>query len=173
VKSVFFALGFLRLFTLKALLPSSGSSSLFLIVPTFWSRHSPQHRMKNTRKCKACERPFVVDHRSSEQHAFCARAACQRRRRSQAQRHRRRTRRSVAAGNEAIRVRTRLQGTVKPSEAAIHLQNPLFIGLISMITGSTDLEEIQQVARKAYQQGRNILGLGSNGEPTNPTEQTG
>lgn len=62
---------------------------------------------------------------------------------------------------------------MKPSEADIYLDNPLFIGLISMITGSTDLEEIRQVARQAYQRGRNILGLGSNGEPANLSESTG
>ena len=62
---------------------------------------------------------------------------------------------------------------MKPSEAEIHLQNPLFIGLISLITGSTDLEEIQQVARQAYQRGRNILGLGRNGEPTNLARSIG
>ena len=172
MKIGFLGLGFLRLFTLKALLPSSTSSSLLLIVPFKRSGQPSAVEMKKTRKCKACDRPFAVDHRNTEQHAFCARTACQRRRRRQAQRQRRQRRRPATAGTQAIGAHSRLHSSVKPGEAAIPLQNPLFIGLISMLTGSTDLEEIQNVARRAYQQGCNILGLGMGSESTSCLEST-
>jgi hypothetical protein len=34
----------------------------------------------------------------------------------------------------------------------------MFIGLISMLTGATDLEEIKSIGRRLHERGMNILG---------------
>jgi len=44
-------------------------------------------------------------------------------------------------------------------------QTPAFVGLISMVTGSTLQEEIAATARQLLLRGRNILGLASSGKP--------
>ena len=44
-------------------------------------------------------------------------------------------------------------------EATMLLANPTFIGLLSMLTGSSDLEQLQTVARRLAERGRDILGL--------------
>jgi hypothetical protein len=51
--------------------------------------------------------------------------------------------------------------SMKPTEADTLAQNPMFIGLISMLTGSTDLEMIRIVSRRLYDRGRDILGVTS------------
>ena len=48
-------------------------------------------------------------------------------------------------------------------------QDPAFIGLLSMITGSTLQEEIEVTARNVLLQGRNILGLALPGSRPNRT----
>jgi hypothetical protein len=48
---------------------------------------------------------------------------------------------------------------VKPTEADWHPEHPRFIGLISMLTGLTDLEDIKALCRKICERGRNILGF--------------
>ena len=118
--------------------------------------------MKTTRKCNACARLFAVDHRNDHHQSFCPRASCQRLRRTQAQK-RRRTTRSTKASRRAVGASSRLRAEVKPTEADLHAEHPMFIGLISMLTGLTDLEDIRPVFRRLCERGRNILGhrLGS------------
>ena len=113
--------------------------------------------LKTTRNCRACARLFEVDHRNRHHQAYCPDARCQRQRRAQAQQQRRTTRRtaSSAAVNGAGR---RSQDDVKPSEADWIVASPMFIGLISMLTGSTDLGEIKAVSRRLHERGMNILG---------------
>jgi hypothetical protein len=53
---------------------------------------------------------------------------------------------------------SRLQRTLKPTEADLLAENPTFIGLISLLTGSSDLQEIQITARRLYRRGSDILG---------------
>ena len=150
---------FLRLFALKAILPSSGASSLVLDCSETISASVSGPNMKKARKCRACQKPFGVDLRNEGRHAYCSRPDCQRQRRRLAQNFRR-ARRPRLETTQTPAAASRLQGRLmKPREADMHLENPLFIGLISMLTGSTDLEEIQAVGRKLYQRGCNILGL--------------
>jgi hypothetical protein len=37
-------------------------------------------------------------------------------------------------------------------------EHPMFIGLIAMLTGSSDLQEIQSISRRLNRRGRDILG---------------
>lgn len=53
------------------------------------------------------------------------------------------------------------------------LQDPVVIGLISMMTGSTLQEDIASTARKLQARGRDILGLGASGRtPSSHDYQT-
>jgi len=114
--------------------------------------------MKNTRNCKACGRPFEVDGRNVQRHSHCPDVPCQRERRTLAQARRR-------ANNKATKTRSvaasRLQCALKPTEADMLTEQPLFIGLLSMLTGSSDLQELQAVARRLHERGRDILGITS------------
>ena len=122
-------------------------------------RQPPAH-MKTTTNCKACARLFRVDHRNRHHHSYCSDAKCQRQRRAQAQKDCRT--KSAAEGSRRVAGATsRLQAGVKPSEAVWHTESPMFIGLISMLTGSTDLEDIKAVCRRLNERGSNILGCGS------------
>jgi hypothetical protein len=58
----------------------------------------------------------------------------------------------------------RLQKASIISEADIRAENPVIIGLISMITGLTDLESIERVYRQCWMRGTEILSAG--GEET-------
>jgi hypothetical protein len=48
-------------------------------------------------------------------------------------------------------------------------QDPAFVGLISMVTGSTLQEDIALTTRKLLLRGQNILGLKSPGQPSTTT----
>ena len=48
-------------------------------------------------------------------------------------------------------------------------EHPAFVGLISMVTGSTLQEDIALTARKLLLRGQNILGLKSPGQPSSTT----
>lgn len=54
---------------------------------------------------------------------------------------------------------SRLQSRLKPTEADWNAENPTAVGLISMLTGSGDMEEIKTVIRRLYERGTNILGI--------------
>jgi hypothetical protein len=61
-----------------------------------------------------------------------------------------------------------LQGASVISEAGIRAENPVFIGLISMVTGLTNLEDIQRVYRQLWLQGKAILASGEGQALQNP-----
>jgi hypothetical protein len=111
--------------------------------------------MKNTRHCKACGQRFELDHRNERHHSYCPDASCQKVRRALAQGRRR--------ANQATRAEpvapSRLQQGLKPTEADILAKHPMFIGLLSMLTGSSDLQELQAVSRRLHDRGRDILGI--------------
>ena len=48
-------------------------------------------------------------------------------------------------------------------------QHPVFVGLISMVTGSTLQEDIDRTARQLLAKGRDILGLANPKTETNPS----
>lgn len=48
-------------------------------------------------------------------------------------------------------------------------QDPVFVGLISMVTGSTLQEDIASTARTLHARGRDILGLGASAKTENQT----
>ena len=97
--------------------------------------------------CRACGEPFTPDFRNRKLQVYCGQPDCQRQRRSQAQRERRRSPRKEAP----------LTRRLKPSEAAWLKKHPLIIGLISVLMGSTDLNEIETFCAAASERGRRIL----------------
>jgi hypothetical protein len=48
---------------------------------------------------------------------------------------------------------------VKPTEADLLAEHPALIGLLSMLTGSSDLQELKIVFRRLSDCGRDILGF--------------
>jgi len=135
----------------KALLPSSRFLPL-ASAEVFWQFHQT---MPNTRKCKACGRPFEIDRRNADRHSCCSDAACQRARRALAQARRRVSQRTKTKLTAA----SRLQRGVKPTEADLLAEHPALIGLLSMLTGSSDLQELKIVFRRLSDRGRDILGF--------------
>jgi len=100
--------------------------------------------MENTRKCKACGRKFKPDARNRERQSYCPRRDCQRRRRTLRQKQRRQmapARPGPSGGPNGSRGP---QGASVISEADIRAENPVFIGLISMITGLTSFEDVER-----------------------------
>ena len=89
----------------------------------------------------------MPDFRNRKRQLFCALPDCQCQRRSQAQRERR----------SGPRKETSLARRLKPSEAAWLKKHPLIIGLISVLVGSTDLNEIETFCAAASERGRRIL----------------
>jgi hypothetical protein len=61
----------------------------------------------------------------------------------------------------------RLQTASVISEADIRSENPAIIGLISMVTGLTNLEDIERVYRQLRLRGKQILSVGQTQEPSN------
>ena len=114
--------------------------------------------MKNRRKCKGCSQFFTVDRRNQERHSYCSNLQCQRARRLQAQKQRRHNQNQIVPVEGLPKV-SRLQNAEKPTEAVITPEHPIFIGLVSMLTGSTDLRDIKIVCHRLYERGRDILGL--------------
>ena len=117
--------------------------------------------MEKTRKCKGCGATLKADYRNKDRQSFCARKACQKLRRARGQRIRRQQQRAAKPTSKAQ------IGTPKPArrpqEASlvsppdIRAENPVIIGLISMITGSIDLEEIAATHRQLWIRGQQIL----------------
>jgi hypothetical protein len=117
--------------------------------------------MKNTRKCRACGHVFEVDQRNQHRHFYCSTARCQRTRRLLTQQKRRQRQKIDLSAKKRVAAPTRLHPHEKPTEADMIANHPLMIGLISMLTGSTDLQDIATTARQLYQRGRDILGPNS------------
>ena len=113
--------------------------------------------MQKTLKCRGCGKHFEPDLRNRDRQAYCHRETCQRMRRTIRQRLRRQEQQARAKGSKPQIETTRLQGASLVSEADIRAENPVIIGLISMITGSTDLESIEKVYRQCWLRGTELL----------------
>ena len=144
-------LGFSSKTSFKCFLPSSRLLRLATAVRPWQFFQS----MKNARRCRVCRRVFEVERRTEHRHFHCGGAACQRARRALAQKLRRRR----EAGSSKETASRRLQTRVTPPEAVDLTQNPLFIGLISMLIGSADFQAIRTASRRLFDRGRSILGL--------------
>ncbi len=103
--------------------------------------------MASQRKCRACGKPFHPDYRNAATQAFCPQPECRRARRAKSQRHRRDRARQ---GNSITR-------QLKPSEALWLHKNPMIIGLISVLIGSTDIQDIEAFCAAASLRGRKIV----------------
>jgi hypothetical protein len=119
--------------------------------------------MANTHKCRACGKAFEPDSRNQGRQSYCCRPGCQRLRRTLRQRLRRQTRTSKPKRSAPATTARGLQAASQLSEADIRLENPAIIGLISMFTGLTNLEDIEQVYRQCCQRGLEILSAGKKG----------
>ena len=101
--------------------------------------------MHAKKKCRACGKSFVADPRNHQRQAFCKRPKCQRTRRSETQRKRRK--------------QVSIKGRLKPTDAAWLQQHPLIIGLVALLIGSSDKQDIQNFCAAATQRGVNILNI--------------
>ena len=116
--------------------------------------------MENTRKCRACGRKFKPDTRNRERQTYCSHRACQRQRRTLGQKQRRQRTGVQSVGAKTPNQARKPQTASVLSEADLSAKNPVIIGLISMVTGSTLQEDIATTARQLLLRGRNILGGG-------------
>ena len=119
--------------------------------------------MANTRECRACGKAFKPDNRNQGRQSYCRRPGCQRLRRTLRQRLRRQTATSKPRRSTPATTARGLQADSHISEADIRLEYPVIIGLISMFTGLTNLEDIEQVYRQCYRRGLEILPAGKHG----------
>jgi len=103
--------------------------------------------MAAQRKCRACGKHFEPDYRNHANQAFCKWPECQGSRRAEAQRKRRALAKKVNS----------LTRRLKPSEALWLRKNPLIIGLVSVLIGSTDLQEIETFCASAILRGKKIV----------------
>src|ERR1035437_2983165 len=104
--------------------------------------------MASKRKCQACGKSFSPDYRNQADQAFCPRPACRRFRRAEAQRQRR----NRSSQDDPLARR------LKPSEALWLRKQPMIIGLVPVLIGSIDGQEIEAFCAAASFRGRNILG---------------
>src|SRR5664279_1285039 len=109
--------------------------------------------MANTRECRACGKAFKPDNRNQGRQSYCRKPGCQRLRRTLRQRLRRQTTTSKPGRSAPATTARGLQAASHISEADIRLEYPVIIGLISMFTGLTNLEDIEQVYRQCYRRG--------------------
>ena len=124
--------------------------------------------MENTRKCKGCGESFKPDSRNQSRQWYCTRRECQRQRKTLRQRQRRQSRKAKPVLAAAPQPGSGLQRASDISEADIRTENPVFIGLISMVTGLNDLEEIQRVYRQLWLRGKEILAASEAAALKNP-----
>ena len=139
--------------SLKCLLPSS-PPWIFFRAP-----YSPvrtcdnpgkarkSQEMASKRECRACRKSFSPDYRNQADQAFCPRPECRRFRRAEAQRKRRNR-----PGQDHLLTRR-----LKPSEARWLRKNPMVVGLVSVLIGSTDWQDIEAFCAAAALRGRKIL----------------
>ena len=99
---------------------------------------------------------------------FCGRRKCQRMRRTLRQRLRRQKAISTLAPAQPVVAFKGLQTASVISEADMRSENPVIIGLISMITGMTDRESIEKLYRQCLLRGLEIMSAPGNGMMTNP-----
>ena len=113
--------------------------------------------MESTHKCRACSRKFKPDPRNRGRQSYCSRRDCQRQRRTLRQKQRRQQL-APQLGVPGLPARSRRPQTASViPKADVRAENPVIIGLISMLTGLTTLEEIERVYRQLWLQGMNIL----------------
>jgi hypothetical protein len=124
--------------------------------------------MENTRKCKGCGRSFRPTSSNRDRQEYCVRRQCQRQRKTLRQRQRRQSAKAKLGLVTAPQPGRGLQGASDISEADIRTENPVFVGLISMVTGLTDLEDIQRVYRQLWLRGKEILAAGEARALQNP-----
>ena len=113
--------------------------------------------MGKTNKCKGCGRELKTEPHNRDRQSYCRRQACQRLRRAHRQRQRRHLAVAGPPQGQPTTASSRLQAASDFSEADIRSQNPVIIGLISMITGNADLESIAGVYRQCWLRGLEIL----------------
>ena len=112
--------------------------------------------MASKRTCRACGKSFSPDYRNQADQAFCSRPECRRFRRAEAQRQRR----------QRSSKEDPLTRRLKPSEARWLRANPMIVGLVSVLIGSTDWQDIEAFCAAAILRGETILNgvlAGSNG----------
>jgi hypothetical protein len=114
--------------------------------------------MAAKRKCRACGKPFSPDYRNQADQAFCPRPECRRLRRAEVQRKRRERSRQAAS----------LTRRLRPSEADWLRKNPIIIGLVSVLIGSTDWKDIEAFCAAAILRGKKILDGTVVEEDSNP-----
>jgi len=119
--------------------------------------------MAAQRKCRACGKRFETDYRNQAHQAFCQRPECRRSRRAEAQRKRRHRSRREAS----------LTRRLKPFEALWLRKNPLIIGLVSVLIGSTDLQQIEAFCAAAILRGTKIPDGTIADEVKNPAQNQG
>jgi hypothetical protein len=124
--------------------------------------------MGNTHKCKACGREFKPDSRNCGRQSFCPRRPCQRLRRTLRQKQRRQRAVARLGKLKGPEVTRGLQTASVLSEADLRAEKPVIIGLISMITGLTNLEDLERVYRQLWIRGRQILSANQSGTGPNP-----
>jgi hypothetical protein len=124
--------------------------------------------MENTRKCKGCGRSFRPNFRNRDRQEYCVRRQCQRHRKTLRQKQRRQSAKTKLGLATAPQPGRGLQRASDISEADIRTENPVFVGLISMVTGLTDLEDIQRVYRQLWLRGKEILAAGEARALQNP-----
>lgn len=125
--------------------------------------------MNKAHVCRGCGATLKADYRNAQRQHFCAKKACQKLRRTLCQRLRRQSQRCTQVASkrpgEKPKHASRPQEASLISEVDITAESPVIIGLISMITGSTDLEEIQATYRQLWLRGVQILKGSAEGEP--------
>ena len=117
--------------------------------------------MEKTCNCRGCGAKLKADYRNAQRQHFCGRKGCQKLRRTLRQRLRRQGQHSTQVPSKTASAKPkqtrRPQEASLISEVAVAAENPVIIGLISMITGSTNLEEIQATYRQLWLRGVQIL----------------
>ena len=164
---VFFRVDLLRKLNRKTLLPNSWvffpmefsspfTENSFL---RFLHLFSSVALMKMT--CEACNQPFIPRPNNRVNQRFCPDVACQRVRRLQTQRRRRRSQAGESRcglSSEAAMHKHPLapEAVVNPAEAGLTHFHPLIIGLVSTMIDSIDPDAILTCIRGLYMRGINI-----------------
>lgn len=117
--------------------------------------------MEKTCNCRGCGALLKADYRNALRQHFCGKKGCQKLRRSLRQRLRRQGQRSTLVPQKEPGAKPkqnrRPQRASLISPPDIRTENPVIIGLISMITGSTNLEEIEATYRQLWIRGKQIM----------------
>ena len=116
--------------------------------------------MKKKSNCFACKQPFEKDSRTMSRQTFCSRTECQRERRRRSQKLRRLKQRGPVQSEDrqssgGINFNG-LQCDMKPIEAESILEDPFVQGLISMLIGTSDLNEVKSTIRRLIEHGQKL-----------------